>query len=404
MDNYGKKESKLIIRFLEDSHEKFKTVFVDSPIGILILDRIGQVIDINESGLKLFGFTEDKAHQESINIFKYLKLKNSDFELINNGEKFKSETKLDFDFIKNKKLKYINYIVTAIFSKDKENLRGYLVQIQDITKQVKYHKKLKQTNKQLSIKNMKMKDEIKKAKIIQDNLIPKEKFFKSRKEFNLSFFYSPIEEVGGDIYDVIRLNEHKYGFFIADVSGHGMPAALISSMMKIIINKHSKQNKPISKVFFDINNELYSLIGKINAFITAFYMTFDYENGIMEYIDAGHPPALYFNNIKNEIFELNTDGTIFGVFENQEYNNEEIELNKGDKILLYTDGIIEVPNSEKNMYKLSNLKSDFFKNISYAVSKDVLQRIIEILKDYAGDNFNKFDDKTMLCLSIDKIF
>lgn len=404
MDNYGKKEAELIIKFLEDSEEKFRTIFLDSPTGILILDRVGQIVDINDSGLKIFEFSEKDTHQRSINIIKCFGLSKEDVGLINKGEKIVSERKLDFDFIKNNKLKYINYVVTAIFSKTKDNLRGYLVQIQDITKQVKYHKKLKKMNKNLSIKNMKMKEDIKKAKIIQENLIPKENSIRNRSEFNLSFFYSPIEEVGGDIYDVIKLDRNKYGLFIADVSGHGMPAALISSMMKIIINKYAKTNKAIYEIFFDINNELYSLIGKINAFITAFYMVFDYETGILEYTDAGHPPALYLNKKEKKIIELTTKGTLFGVFENQIFDSKTVKLNKGDKILLYTDGIIEIPNSKKEMFSLKKLKSIYYKSAELPNSKDVMNKIIHEIKNYAGNNFSEFDDKTVICFSVDKEF
>lgn len=258
-------------------------------------------------------------------------------------------------------------------------------------------------NRKLYRRDLRIRQEIAKAKIIQENLIPKEKTFDYIKEFNLSFYYSPIDSVGGDIYDVIRLSENKFGFFIADVSGHGMSAALISSMMKIIINKYSKIDKPLSSIFYDINNDLYTLIGRISSFITAFYMTYDYDKGIIEYTDAGHPPALYYNKEKDTIYELTTKGTLFGIFKDQEFEHKSISVNKGDKILLYTDGLIEIPNFENEMFKLGNLKSAFLKT-SQLKSKETLDVIIDCLKTFAGENYDDFDDKTMLCLDIDKVF
>lgn len=154
--------------------------------------------------------------------------------------------------------------------------------------------------------------------------------------------FRPASYVSGDIYDIQRLDEHTVGFYVADATGHGVPAAL----MTMFINR-SIRGKEVSKSGYRIltpdealgrlNRDLLNRNARSGNFVTACYGTIDSRSRMLSLCRAGHPPPILLRSCgKNET--LNPDGPLLGVFEDEPFETVHIELNPGDRLLVYSDG------------------------------------------------------------------
>lgn len=187
--------------------------------------------------------------------------------------------------------------------------------------------------------------ELELARRIQQSIIPV--MTPKIKGLSIAAWYKPMESIGGDFYD-FRQSEDNLGFIMADVSGHGVPAALIVSTLKTAFwfqehNLHLPENLLLSM------NEI--LKGKAgNEFVTACYGFIDLKNKILKSSNAGHSDLLVYKVKEKEIFTLNPKGSALCIFPNPVFESQEIQLEKGDKILLYTDGLFEVSNSTGELF------------------------------------------------------
>ncbi len=154
--------------------------------------------------------------------------------------------------------------------------------------------------------------------------------------------YKPYASVGGDFYDVFRLDEKHVGFYIADAMGHGVPASLLTIFVKKGVRAKEISGKsyrlvPPNEVLARLNIDLIDQQIPDLPFITMAYMLFNVQDRTMQFSRAGHPYPLYIPKVgKPDYWQL--DGSLLGVFETQ-YRQQERQLHPGDKLLLYTDGM-----------------------------------------------------------------
>lgn len=231
-------------------------------------------------------------------------------------------------------------------------------------------------------KNEQMKKELSMARRVQLSLIPNSGNFPQRDELEFASKYLSMEEVGGDLYDVIRIGKNGYAFLMIDVSGHGVPAALITSMAKVLFHSYSGWNKNPSEVCRKINNEIYNFIGDLTYFITAFYCTINLETGRLEYTNGGHHPAIIYRKDTQKIEKLDTDGFIMGAFKNAIFETKSLTLNYGDRLLLFTDGLIETKNKVGESYQYKRLMN-FIKNNSHLKPQKFVDRLINNLSGFS---------------------
>jgi serine phosphatase RsbU (regulator of sigma subunit) len=155
--------------------------------------------------------------------------------------------------------------------------------------------------------------------------------------------FKPVDEVGGDLYDVIKLPNDIYGLLIADVTGHGIPAALLTFMSSTTFrNAADKLNSP-SEIIALTNERLFEKMPG-DAFVTMFYAQYNTKNGVLTYVSAGHPEGYILRKNKKEVIALSTKGTIIGAFSKEDisFEEKEIQLELGDKLIIYTDAITDV--------------------------------------------------------------
>src|SRR5215470_11936408 len=160
--------------------------------------------------------------------------------------------------------------------------------------------------------------------------------------------YSPMTSVAGDFYDFIQIDEKHIGILIADVSGHGLPSALIASMIQVALAGQAPNAAEPAKVLTGLNR---ALCGKFSMnFVTAAYVYVDLEKKLMRYAGAGHPPILRWRNSEGKTTQLLENGIVLGMIDEAEYTALDIRLEPGDRHVLYTDGIPEAANADGEQF------------------------------------------------------
>jgi serine phosphatase RsbU (regulator of sigma subunit) len=166
--------------------------------------------------------------------------------------------------------------------------------------------------------------------------------------------YIPMTSVAGDFYDFIPIDEKRIGILVADVSGHGMPAALIASMLKIALDGQSAFATDPARVLTGLNH---ALCGKFQGhFVTAVYVVVDTGKQSLLYAGAGHPPLVVMDQSAGEPRDFLENGLFLGAFPDATYTAVELPFKAGDRGVLYTDGILEMTNPADEQFGLDRLK------------------------------------------------
>lgn len=201
--------------------------------------------------------------------------------------------------------------------------------------------------KLITEQNTKMNGELVFASIIQKNMLPSS--FPKGDNYNTYGFTMPARHVGGDFYDLFKIDDNKIGIVIGDVSDKGVPAALFMVETKTLINNFARHGYLPHNAFSEINNTLCNGNNE-NMFVTAFFGIIDLEKETLTFANAGHCPPLLKRKDGN--FEyLKVDANLFLAGMNDiEYTKQEIKFSKGDKLFLYSDGVIEATRGDDALY------------------------------------------------------
>ena len=207
--------------------------------------------------------------------------------------------------------------------------------------------------------------------------------------------YEPMTAVAGDFYEFLPVDEHRSGFLITDVSGHGVPAALIASMIKVAVQSvaaHAADPAELLRHLRDILSA--DLRGQ---FVSAAYLWIDTEAGSALYSAAGHPPLLHWNAASSSLERITSNGALFGVPFETEYPVCELSCSPGDRFLLYTDGISEPENEVGEAFAESKLEQIVHDNPS--VSADELSRqVLTQLASWQPTATSQQDDLTLIVI------
>ena len=205
---------------------------------------------------------------------------------------------------------------------------------------VQTHLALRGTREQLARQLLTIQKELETARKIQLSILPSG--IPKIEGLDIAARYVPMTSVAGDFYDFIVVDENHIGILVADVSGHGMPAALIASMLKIALSTQWAHAADPARVLLGLNQVL---CGKFQEhFVTAAYLFLDMEKRTLTYAGAGHPPLLLWNGSPKGVRDVVENGLFLGKFPFATYSSVELPLKAGDRALLYTDGISETTN------------------------------------------------------------
>ncbi|MBO6047980.1 MAG: SpoIIE family protein phosphatase [Erysipelotrichaceae bacterium] len=233
------------------------------------------------------------------------------------------------------------------------------------------------------------------ANRIQADMLPSTyPAFPEREEFDIYASMTPAKEVGGDFYDFFMIDEDHLVLVIADVSGKGIPAALFMMASKIMIQNIAFLGHSPAKVL-ELVNEQICKSNHEDMFVTVWMGILDVNTGIITCANAGHEyPTIRRENGNFELFK-DRHGFIIGGMEGMRYRDYEIQLNPGDTIFVYTDGVAEATNTSSELFGLDRMLA----SLDRAESNDPIEisiKLMESINEFVGEG-SQFDDITMLC-------
>ena len=233
------------------------------------------------------------------------------------------------------------------------------------------------------------------------SMLPKN--FSVDERVDLFATMTPAREVGGDLYDFYMLDENHLFITIADVSGKGVPAALF--MVAAITNLRNSvtilQNPDDLKSAIEHTNDRLCANNDGGLFVTAFSGVIDLTTGIFRYVNAGHNPPLIRRHGKI-FFELPMElNFVLGGWDDWQYVQQEIQLEAGDTIFLYTDGVTEATDSTGKMYSLERLQKKLATIDKAKSAEEILTVVSKSLEKFSGDA-EQSDDITMLAIKFER--
>jgi phosphoserine phosphatase RsbU/P len=209
--------------------------------------------------------------------------------------------------------------------------------------------------------------------------------------------YVPMSAVAGDFYDFLCIDEKHVGILVADVTGHGVPAALIASMLKVAFAGQAAHVHDPVRVLNGLNR---SLCGNFEAhFVTAAYLYVDLENSLLHYSAAAHPPLMLASSTADNVREIEENGVMLGMFPGSVYSSVDIPVGPGDRCLLYTDGILEAENATQEQFGKSRCKQ-FLETHRELPPERFANILLDSVAGFSGYNSarEQEDDITLLVL------
>ena len=253
---------------------------------------------------------------------------------------------------------------------------------------------------EISAESSRIDSELSVARSIQADMLPyRFPAFPDRDEFDVYATMTPAKQVGGDFYDFFMVDDSHVAVVMADVSGKGVPAALFMAIAKAMIKDHTEPEKTLDQTFFKVNNMLFESNSE-GMFVTAFEGVLDLVTGELIFVNAGHESPYICRNGKTFEFYKVSPGLVLAGFDNFVYKTASIQLEPGDKLFQYTDGVTDAVNAEKEFFGQERLTESLERN-SLKSPFELLSAIHADIDDFVGAE-PQFDDITMLCLEYKK--
>ncbi len=238
-----------------------------------------------------------------------------------------------------------------------------------------------------------MQQDLEYARVIQESALPRN-FDIPRKDFNIYAQMHPAKVVGGDFYDFFVVAPDVLALVIADVSGKGIPASLFMMRSKTLVQNLAKMGKTPSEILSLANNALCEG-NESETFVTVWIGIVDLKNGKLFCSNGGHEyPVLMHAGGDYELYQ-DKHGLVLAAMENVKYSEYEIDLNPGDRLFVYTDGIPEAINENTEQYGTERL-CEALNRVKDASAEETLKAVSEDVAAFVG-NAEQFDDITMMC-------
>ena len=234
------------------------------------------------------------------------------------------------------------------------------------------------------------------AREIQNSILPTD--VPTIRDVRISAAYRPMTAVAGDFYEFIPVDKNRAGFLIADVSGHGVPAALIAAMIKMAAQSVIALADRPAELLRGLNR---MLGGQLRGqFVSAAYLWLDTEKKRAAYSAAGHPPLLHWHG--GELERIESNGLLFGVAGDSEYPVKELSPNPGDRFLLYTDGVTEPENSSGDSFGDSRLEQVVRGSESCSPS-ELSDRLLSEIRRWQPASRAQQDDITLIVIDVGEL-
>jgi sigma-B regulation protein RsbU (phosphoserine phosphatase) len=364
----------LLINAINKSNEGITISSIDQPDSPLIF--------VNDGFERLTGYTKEDVIGKNCRFLQGKETDHAAVDVLRHAISNKQQTTVELLNYKKDGTPFWNRLsITPL--KNESGITTHYVGVQsDITEIRETQKELTEANNILALFKDKINFDLYQARIAQSFIMPSILPIDERVRF--SSLFEPKEQIGGDFYDVIELDKGIYGILIADVTGHGIPAALLTFMTSFAFQSSALKFYSPAKVVTATNEKLFNKMPR-GSFITMFYAIYDSNNKNLTYTQAGHPEAFILRPSSMELLPLTTQGSPVGVLKSTlvNYSESKIQLEVGDKFLLYTDAILEVRNEADVMMSNAMLTSFLIKNAHSSID-ELLTRVKMFGLSYSG--------------------
>ncbi len=237
--------------------------------------------------------------------------------------------------------------------------------------------------------------ELETARQIQSSILPAN--VPELHDLRIAAFYRPMTSVAGDFYQFVQPDNDHLGILVADVSGHGIPAALISSMIKVAMQSVASFASDPAQILGGLNRILSTeLRGQLTS---AAYLWIDTESHSARYSAAGHPPLLCWRDRCGELQHIESNGLLFGVAPDSEYPMCSLAVESHDRFLIYTDGLIEPENARGEPFGDRQLEQVVHNHRSQPAS-ELLQQLLFELRKWQPPAVSQHDDITLIVVDV----
>ena len=255
---------------------------------------------------------------------------------------------------------------------------GYVMFIRVISKELQHRVRLE--------------TEVAIARTIQQSLLPSATIESPFAQ--ISGLTVPAAEVGGDLFDIVELSENRIAIAIADVTGHGVGAGIVSAMTKSALRSQLQHDAHPASVLGNLNRTIYQVSDE-RTFVTFAYALLDIAGGRMQFATAGHPPLILCRTGSSEVQSLRTVNLALGMKEQAEFASDEVSVGKGDAVLLYTDGILEAASADGEQFQSERLSRSF--GAPAASSSEKCARLIAEAQQFSKGT-QQADDMSLVCV------
>jgi phosphoserine phosphatase RsbU/P len=217
------------------------------------------------------------------------------------------------------------------------------------------------------------------------------------QRFRLAVTYLPMTEVAGDFYDFLNVSGPRGTILIADVSGHGVPAALIASMVKVAAASHDGIASDPGALLSAVSRTLDGQLG--GQFFTAMCVYLDGERGEIAYAGAGHPPLLHWRAAEQKLEMLHSEGLLIGLVPSQ-YASRRTPVRRGDRLFVYTDGVLEATDRKGAFFGDERFHATIVQNATKSCA-ELGGSILEGMTRWSGSSHAFDDDVTLIVVEVE---
>jgi sigma-B regulation protein RsbU (phosphoserine phosphatase) len=306
---------------------------------------------------------------------------------------------------------YVQVIRTALYDANRR-IVGLQGMFWDITQQRIAEERIRRANaqvaqsrKELHAKNTQMEDDLKMAREIQLTMLPQQypSFPKnaavSDSAFQFTHRYLPTSAVGGDFFTVSALSDDEAGVFICDVAGHGVRSALVTAMIRALLEELKPLANEPGHFMTKLNHDLYAILKHAGTpmLTTAFYLVANYQTGKLRYANAGHPKPLLLRRDTGAVEPLaNANGksqAALGLFEQTPYQTSAVKFSSRDLVMFFTDGLYEVQGEDLELYSQAMLITAVERRLKLPAA-NLFDELLEEIQRFSSDG--KFCDDVCL--------
>lgn len=242
------------------------------------------------------------------------------------------------------------------------------------------------------LEKKKLEEQMQMAKDVQSGLLPSEP--PEIPGYDIAGICIPTFDIGGDYYDFISLDNDNLALVIADVSGDGIPAALIMASFRAMLRNQLKINTDPAQVM-NVLNQLIPDVSRKRDFITAFYGKLNFENNTFRYVNCGHNPPILLT-AERQIIQLEQGGPSLNIIKDINFSSDLVMLDSGDIIIFYTDGVTEIFGKDTKEFGLERLKEVILLSQEFPAI-DIIKNIVKATKNFSESKMYR-DDFTLIVL------